>query len=135
MDFGFDGFLDKFEQHFGKAATKCLLLLIGMAIAAVCIGLIWQWLISPVLTFLQAPGRMEAIGRILVAGATISTGALIAIRFYEVFLGGKLGRREAARIALNERIRVTEELTKALLAAAEPARPTVGPEERGGAPH
>lgn len=44
VDFGFGLFLEKFEEHYGKTTTKCLVGLIGVAVFAVCCNLIWGFL-------------------------------------------------------------------------------------------
>ncbi|TIO14917.1 MAG: hypothetical protein E5X86_22615 [Mesorhizobium sp.] len=48
VDFGFASLLEKFEEHYGKRAGKVLVGLIGMAVVAVCFGVIWQF-ISPII--------------------------------------------------------------------------------------
>jgi hypothetical protein len=114
MDFGFDGFLEKFEQHFGRGLTKALLLLIGLAITAACLGVIWQYLISPILAFFQVPGRSEMIAKIAVAGSTVMAGALVALRLYDWYLGRRIDRSAEAREALADRMRATEAVLDAL---------------------
>lgn len=47
MDFGFGAFLDKFEDHFGRVATKLLLIAIGIAIIAVCASIIITNVVDP----------------------------------------------------------------------------------------
>jgi hypothetical protein len=47
MDFGIGEILERFEKHFGKLATKILLAIIGLAVAGVCFGLIWDHLLVP----------------------------------------------------------------------------------------
>ncbi len=47
MDFGFGTFLDKFEQFYGKWATRFLVGLIGASIVAFCLALIWSSIIAP----------------------------------------------------------------------------------------
>lgn len=108
MDFGFDGFLDKFEQHFGKFLTKLLLLLIGLAITAVCIGIIWQYLVAPVVAFFGVPGRVEAFARIVTIGAAISSGSLFALRIYDRHLSRKVAARGGTRAEIKRRIEATE---------------------------
>ena len=114
MDFGFDGFLSKFEEHFGKGWTRALLLVIGLAAASFCIGVIWQYLVAPVVAFLQVPGRLAAVARIAVAGATLTTGATLGLRFYDWYLGRKLSSRGRSRAALDAQIKATEALLEAL---------------------
>jgi hypothetical protein len=44
VDFGFASLLEKFEEHYGKRSGKALVGLIGAAVVAVCLGLIWGFL-------------------------------------------------------------------------------------------
>lgn len=78
VDLGFAGIIEKFEEHWGKRATRWLLMLIGVAVAAACIGAIWTWLISPVLVFLQSPLWERTLASLFLAiigiGAGISVG-------------------------------------------------------------
>ena len=48
VDFGLAGFLDKFEERFGKRATTALLALIALAIASVCINTFYGMAVRPV---------------------------------------------------------------------------------------
>ena len=73
MDFGVDGFLDKFEKHFGALATKALLILIALAIVSVCVGAIWQWLVSPTMVFFNTPKRWAILAGLFYFG--LGTGA------------------------------------------------------------
>jgi hypothetical protein len=114
LDLGFGGFLEKFEEHFGRGWTKALLTLIGLAIASVCIGIVWQYLVAPVLTFFQAPGHLESLARITLAGASIASGATIALRIYDWHQGRKLNPRATSREDLKARVKATEELLDAL---------------------
>ena len=47
MDFGFGAFLEKFEEHFGKRASKGLVLLIGLCVALFCGQMIWTIALGP----------------------------------------------------------------------------------------
>lgn len=51
MDFGFGAFLEKFEENFGRTATRGLLLLIGLAVAITMVSLIFSS-IRPITSFL-----------------------------------------------------------------------------------
>jgi len=48
VDFGFAGFLDKFEERFGKAATTVLLFSIGLAVISVCLSTFYIQAVVPV---------------------------------------------------------------------------------------
>ena len=48
MDFGFSGLLNKFEEHFGARATRGLLVIIGLAVTALCLNILWTKLLIPI---------------------------------------------------------------------------------------
>lgn len=52
MDLGISGFIDKFEQYFGKYLTFVLLLLLGIAIASVCTNIILTFTLKPLFSFI-----------------------------------------------------------------------------------
>lgn len=79
MDLGFSGVIEKFEEHWGKRLTRALLMLIGLGVAAVCMGAIWEWLISPLLSFFQTPVWGETIGSLLWVALTIGFGVAAGI--------------------------------------------------------
>jgi len=60
MDLGFGGFLEKFEDHFGRGLTKALLILIGLAVAAMCGSVIWTYLLKPIAELLPDPGNRSS---------------------------------------------------------------------------
>jgi ABC-type multidrug transport system fused ATPase/permease subunit len=78
MDVGFGGVIEKFEQHYGSKATKLLLGLIALAIVAACVAIIWQWLVSPVLTFFKSPQRLRLLIQLLYLGLAIGFGTVLA---------------------------------------------------------
>jgi hypothetical protein len=132
MDFGVDGFLDKFEKHFGELATKALLILIGLAIAAVCIGAIWQWLVSPLLIFFQTPLRLRVLLGVLTYALATALGMLVS-KGLQLWLFGK-GRSEA-RAALRRRTEGTDRLLEALESrdqapVKQPEAPRKGSDQR-----
>jgi hypothetical protein len=52
MDLGFGGFLEKFEDHFGRGWTKAFLVLIGAAVVTICASTVWALFLHPVAVFL-----------------------------------------------------------------------------------
>jgi hypothetical protein len=54
MDFGFGAFLEKFEEHCGRFATKCLVIIIGMAVCIYCTHLIYAFAVAPLVSTLSA---------------------------------------------------------------------------------
>lgn len=73
-DLGFSGVVEKFEEHWGTRATRWLLLTIGLGVAAICVGAIWQWLVAPVLAFLGSPQRSQTIWSLALAAFGIGGG-------------------------------------------------------------
>jgi len=48
MDIGLGRFLEMFEERFGRTATTVLVGIIGLAVIAFCVPLIWNNLIMPI---------------------------------------------------------------------------------------
>lgn len=48
MDFGFSGVIEKFEEHWGRRATKATLLFIGLGAIAISVGAIWAYILNPI---------------------------------------------------------------------------------------
>lgn len=48
MDFGFSGVIEKIEDHWGRLATKVILLFVGLGAIAVSVGAIWAYLLNPI---------------------------------------------------------------------------------------
>ncbi len=90
MDLGFGSFLEKFEQHFGLRATKAFLVLIGLAVCALCLGAIWQWLIAPLLDFLQSPNRFQVVVRLLLIFVAAGGGMAIGLMLTSAFKGWRI---------------------------------------------
>ena len=114
MDFGIEGFLEKFEKHFGPRATKALLLLVGLAVASVCLATIAKFLVVPVLAFFEAPQRSRVL--VLFLYYCLGTGVGVSAGWALMSL---LGRHRtfpsrAAVEALAERDETTRELMAAL---------------------
>ena len=112
MDFGFDGFLNKFEEHFGKGWTKALLVLIGITVASLCLAVIWRYLISPIVVFYN--GNAEMIARVMTALAVVCAGAVWGLRIYDWFFARKIKRLGGYSRFLRVRIRKTEKLLEEL---------------------
>jgi hypothetical protein len=70
--------IEKFEEHYGSKVTKGLLGLIALAIVAVCVSMIWQWLVSPVLAFFKSPERLRFLIQLLYLGAAMGFGTVVA---------------------------------------------------------
>jgi hypothetical protein len=115
MDFGLDGYLDKFEKHFGSGWTKALLILIGLAITGACLGVIWTFIVAPILGFFEVPGRLELLARILTVVASICAGSVLALRIYDWRIGRKLGSSfEEQAESIRQVNQATDELMKAI---------------------
>ena len=46
MDFGFGAFLEKFEEYYGKIATRVLVGAMGLAVFSACMSLVWKLLLG-----------------------------------------------------------------------------------------
>lgn len=79
VDFGFGSLLDKFEEYFGRVATKGLVALVGLAVVAVCLNLIWEFT-YPIIDWFT--GTSAGIG---VYGYLVRFGGLVIAL---VLLGG-----------------------------------------------
>jgi hypothetical protein len=79
MDVGFGAVLEKFEEYFGKGVTRAFLILVGLAISAVCVGAIWQWLVGPLLGFLDSPQRWRTITRLSIIAFGLGAGVGIGM--------------------------------------------------------
>lgn len=71
VDFGFGSLLEKFEEYFGRSAAKCLVALVGFAVIAVCLGLIWEFA-YPIIDWLT--GTSAGIGAY---GLIMRTGGFV----------------------------------------------------------
>jgi hypothetical protein len=85
-DLGFSGVVEKFEEHWGKRLTRWLLLVIGLGVAAVCVGAIWQWIVSPVLAFLQSPHRASVFWALFLALLGVGGGLSITLAIVEALV-------------------------------------------------
>ena len=100
VDFGFASLLDKFQEHYGRLATKLLVGLIGVAVVAVCLGLIWQFL-YPIIEWTNN----TAAGHSLWSMAFRFAGFLSALA---VLIAG--GAAVAAAIDAKQMVRASEDL-------------------------
>jgi hypothetical protein len=53
FDLGFEGFLNKFEEHLGPTATTALLIVVGLGVTSVCVGALIQWVVIPLSAYLE----------------------------------------------------------------------------------
>lgn len=91
MDFGLDGFVGKFEEHFGRKWSRPLLILVGGAVASLASAAIWNYTLHPLwrLAIKAAPvlstwsGFVNAAWLAFSIGAGFAAGALLisALRF------------------------------------------------------
>ena len=63
MDFGFGKFLEMFEEHYGKRATKVLLGIISFAVLVFCLELIAKGLFLPLVSFLKDWGQPSTLDK------------------------------------------------------------------------
>lgn len=84
---GFGGFIEKFEEYFGRRATRWLLATMGAAIFAVCLGAVWQWLAAPIFAaFENHTWPKKLAGLFYFLGAAI-LGSLMFIAISLAFAG------------------------------------------------
>jgi hypothetical protein len=80
-DFGLGSLVGKYEEYFGRGVTRALLIIVGLAVVAAGVGAIWQWLISPLLTFFNTPlwGRtlISLVWTAAGIGAGVAVGFLV----------------------------------------------------------
>lgn len=92
-DLGFSGVIEKFEEHWGRRTTRWLLLVIGLGVSAICVGAIWQWIVSPILAFLDSPQRSGTIWSLALAFAAIAAGVTLASALAEALTRWRRMRR------------------------------------------
>lgn len=132
MDFGFAAFLEKFEDHFGRAATKILLILIGLAIVAATGSIILSTLIRPLLTLIPVswPSAWEKIANLLwnalLLGGGIAVGFMIITGLHHARAGLRLesGIRQAKEVlaeteALRDQVQETVRQAEDVVAAGD----------------
>jgi len=115
MDFGFAAFLEKFEEHFGRTATKIILILIGLAIVSATGSIIWNTLIKPLVGLLTMPGAPAWERLTHLAWTAILMGGGIGVGFEAIAVlhNARAGRRLAASLRETKEILAeSEELQK-----------------------
>jgi len=99
VDFGFGSLIEKFEERFGKAVTTVLLAIVGMGIAAGCIGLIGNNIIKPGLDLYSTtnwPDFKKWLVENLIP-TIVSLGILYVLTLLLAYVGNELYRRTWAR--------------------------------------
>lgn len=81
VDLGFAGIIEKFEEHWGKRATRWLLMIIGVAVVAACVGAIWTWLVAPMLAFFDTPLWGQTLAGIALKALGIGAGIALGFGF------------------------------------------------------
>jgi len=111
LDFGFARFLEIFEQRFGKAPTTALLVLIGLAVAAVCLQLIVDNVLKPVLGLFggMSPTEINRYIRDTVLPLLLS---LLAVYFLSSFLVALVDKVVRRRTIDKEVARIKSDLDK-----------------------
>lgn len=115
MDFGFAAFLEKFEEHFGRAATKIILILIGLAIVSATGSIIWNTLIKPLAALLPMSGASawERLTNLAWTAILIGGGIGVGFEAIAVLYNARAGRRLAAGLRETKEILAeSEELQK-----------------------
>lgn len=125
-DFGFGSLVEKYEEYFGRAVTRAILIVVGLAVVATGVGAIWTWLVSPLLTFFRTPIWGQTLTQLMLT--TVAIGGGIALSFS---LSQELARlrhvraikkmRDEAARDFEKIITDTKRRTGALLAQTEAA--------------
>jgi len=133
VDFGFSGVIEKFEEHWGKRATKALLLLIGLAVVAISLGAIWTYILGPLVMLVaelipdhpspHARNIAKFLTFVSVALLTVNIGLSYFDRYLESQLNWRLlNKLRESKALLAEARRMFDEYTtsaKEHLAKAE----------------
>jgi hypothetical protein len=95
VEIGMETSIGKIEEYFGRKATRFLLLLIYMAIAAVCISAVATYFVIPAYNILHAPKLDSAFWRAQVSfSSPLTTILLIAMIVYFIFVDNPTRRLE-----------------------------------------
>jgi len=122
MDLGLSGVIDKFEEHWGKPATKVLLAIIGLTITCLCLAAIWSTVLWPLVEFvndvvLNNPSpHTRAIVKFLVYLSFVLAGVNLGLGYLDRYVNWKLNAQLLRKIKEARQI-VTE--TKENLVAAQ----------------
>jgi len=112
-------FLDKFEEHFGSAWTRALLVLVGLAGVSACGFVLWFALLAPVLGMILRsgpPGSAAEIAKLvsflLIAALGLGFGVNVAGKYLDWAISAHLleQTREAKRavVEAERRLAITE---------------------------
>jgi hypothetical protein len=120
VDLGFGGFLEKFENHFGKGLTKALLVLIGLAVASVCGSIVWTYLLLPITQMIPDPrsgGAFQFAKLVLIVAIFLMiTNQLLQL--FDNFVMRRLRKRYREEVERAEKLMAelieTREITQAL---------------------
>lgn len=128
MDLGFGAFLEKFEEHAGKSATKYLVILIGSSVALVCANLIYTMAVRPVIGGLilayQAGGFWALAFQFLGLALALALGFGACVFTYGTLVTWRLKRVYEKGIA-----RIEELIAEADRRANDPSSAIVPPDD------
>ncbi|HEU4960800.1 MAG TPA: hypothetical protein VFT56_10350 [Sphingomonas sp.] len=121
MDFGFGAFLEKFEQSFGERATKILLMLIGAAVAATTVSVIYNLAIKPLIGpiyrfFGGLDGEWTLAFSIIFVVTALSSGAGMGAFYSSIIVIRRYRRKMEAVEAVIKR---AEDLSKRTIETGE----------------
>ena len=104
MDFGFSGLVEKFEEYFGRKATKFLLACVGFLVIATALNLSFKLVINPLISLVAGGGSTVDFFRYVIllavaAAVTFMAGLLANALFAHVMKQLRL----LARVTLLQR--------------------------------
>ena len=93
MEIGLGPFLEKFEEYYGRFLTRVLLGLVGLMVSTVCMRLVWDWGINPLISLLPFKGQIIAPIESFWTGLAFAVGAGIGTALMAAFLNWRLSKR------------------------------------------
>jgi len=118
MDFGFSGLVEKFEEYFGKRATKVLLGIIGLTVFIWCGGFVYNNLVFPIWDFFFGKDNSEATRFVQTVLGTIA-GSLAGITLIVILSALNLLLPRRFRLLESKASKVIERAQEAMTEAKE----------------
>lgn len=115
IDFGLAGFVEKVEEHWGKWAGRAITLVAGLAIIAVGLGAIGEFIVSPILGLVRSSTWQSTLLYFVLTVFAIGVGCGVGLYLSTAFRHWRRSRQERRwyREARETVARVEELLTTA----------------------